>query len=397
MRASVRVATLNNYRGGRRAFAAFIAHTAAGQPGIDRETARREANQLVRSPHQLRALLTNPYVLPNFIMYARTRRLKASTIRVYLNGVRFFTRTPLTAALPLPDAVEYLLKGCEGQDALAAAESKQAASEPPTTTAEDRDEPPVEAARPRGGRKETAPVPVDVVTKVLARLATQVRNASQADGFKFKLLAALCVVGFQGCLRQSEYIAGKNALKWLRLCDVGWKGAPGGLGQLGQLSWVLANPNSTELTLTIRAAKTAKRYKERVVVLEAAPEGSETICPVRLVAAYLKARVALPGCRTTDPAFVKDNSKPPTLSWFNKSLRSRLKYAGLANPERFASHSLRAGAATGASANDATAEEVQALGFWQSNAYRAYVDTHAVEKRARGARRTLMGAMQAAL
>ena len=195
-------------------------------------------------------------------------------------------------------------------------------------------------------------------------------------------------VGFYGCLRVSEYLAGRDRSKALRLCDVEWAAAPVGLppAELGR--WV-QDHQPQFVVLSLRNAKTSRPGEVQRVRFSRLPPQDAAVCPVRLMAGYLATRVALAGCSVTSPLFVLPSGQPPKLSWFNIAITRLARGCGEREPWRFTSHSLRIGAATTATAQGATPDEVMALGRWRSAAYQVYVSESARQAAAGKARTRL--------
>jgi hypothetical protein len=92
-----------------------------------------------------------------------------------------------------------------------------------------------------------------------------------------------------------------------------------------------------------------------------------TICPVKAILAYIAARGTHQG-----PFFYFANGRMLTRERFVKEMRSALSKAGM-DPDVYAGHSLRIGAATVAYTKGIEDSTIMTLGRWKSNAYQRYI------------------------
>ncbi len=92
------------------------------------------------------------------------------------------------------------------------------------------------------------------------------------------------------------------------------------------------------------------------------------LCPVAALAAYCAVRGS-----ARVPYFRFKDGKPLTRERFVHHFREALAAAGL-DPQRFAGHSFRKGAATTAAACGLEDSLLQTLGRWESNAYQLYIE-----------------------
>ena len=90
-------------------------------------------------------------------------------------------------------------------------------------------------------------------------------------------------------------------------------------------------------------------------------------CPVRLLAAYVKVRGSSPG-----PLFCDGANNPISPGRFRAVLRTALAHANLSTLH-ITPHSFRIGAATYAATKGMSAQQIQAMGRWQSSAFQKYV------------------------
>jgi hypothetical protein len=90
---------------------------------------------------------------------------------------------------------------------------------------------------------------------------------------------------------------------------------------------------------------------------------SDDLCPVAAITAYMALRGDSQG-----PFFRFSNTRPLTKDQFTKHVREALTYIGY-NPEAYASHSFRGGAATTAAERGIEDSVIKALGRWKSDLY----------------------------
>lgn len=129
--------------------------------------------------------------------------------------------------------------------------------------------------------------------------------------------------------------------------------------------------STDRIILKVRWSKTIQ-CKERFfnVTLFAIPG---VLCPVRAVI-YAFSLVSLP---PLSPAFVSSKSGDPlTGGMFNKILKEVVSKSGIGGPDKcYSSHSFRRGSATWAMVCGVPGEVVKMFGDWKSAAYLSYVDS----------------------
>ena len=370
--------SLPTYESGRKLFARFITLTVcASNPPGPRSGITRTAQRIANTPGLLRRLLEYPTILPHFIAFARGLGRRASTISTYVHGIRFFAHAPCYSPPPLPHNVVLLLRGCRNLEARAKA--KGVVSLSPTfatlsAVGQETDAPtPTPAPTPTWRRGKAPPVLGPMVTNCLEALHARVSRAPEGT-FDTILLAAMLAVGFNGCLRISEYLALGDTDKWLRVCDVTWAGVPPAVqaDTPSLVAW-LGTHSTAAMQLGIRADKTSRPGDVRIVRIPTSPAEQWWQCPVRLLAHYLSLRATRLPCVSTDPLFVLASGRPPNLHWFNTALKHVLGQCGVPDAKRYSSHSLRRGMASTLASLGAPAEEVKAMGRWASTAYKGYI------------------------
>ena len=92
--------------------------------------------------------------------------------------------------------------------------------------------------------------------------------------------------------------------------------------------------------------------------------------PINLPVRYMVLRKNQP----SSPAFMFEDGSYLTRQRFTASLRGLLLAAGF-DPDTYASHSFRIGAATTAAAAGLPDWQIQAMGRWSSDCYRRYIVT----------------------
>ena len=127
--------------------------------------------------------------------------------------------------------------------------------------------------------------------------------------------------------------------------------------------------NSTYIRLNIQASKTDPFRQGQTVTIGA----TSTSTYPRALKTYLELLEST-FSRPSSPLFVFKDRAYLTRSKLTTTLRNLLLAAGL-NPDHYASHSFRIGAATSAAAAGLPDWQIQAMGRWSSNCYTRYIHT----------------------
>ena len=120
------------------------------------------------------------------------------------------------------------------------------------------------------------------------------------------------------------------------------------------------------LRIRLKSSKTDP-FRNGVDIYIGRIQNDTNLCPVRAVQHYL----ALRGTRS-GPLFIWPDNKPLVKSRFVSLLREALKRAGL-DPEKYAGHSFRIGAASTAAMRGLEDSTIKTLGRWNSGAYTRYI------------------------
>ena len=128
--------------------------------------------------------------------------------------------------------------------------------------------------------------------------------------------------------------------------------------------------NSTYIRLHNKASKTDPFRQGQTVTIGAT---NTSTCPLRALNNYLELLQSTPS-RPSSPLFVFKDRAYLTRSKLTTTLRNLLLAAGL-NPNHYASHSFRIGAATSAAAAGLLDWQIQAMGRWSSNCNTRYIHT----------------------
>lgn len=122
--------------------------------------------------------------------------------------------------------------------------------------------------------------------------------------------------------------------------------------------------NTSMVSIRIKASKTDP-FRQGVTIYLGVTK--TPICPVKALLAYIAVRGTQQGA-----LFKFSNGKMLTREKFVREIRSALSKAGL-DPEVYAGHSFRIGAATVAYAKGIEDSTIMTLGRWKSNAYQRYI------------------------
>lgn len=125
-----------------------------------------------------------------------------------------------------------------------------------------------------------------------------------------------------------------------------------------------SHSNTSVVSVKIKASKTDPFRLGNTVFLGAT---GTRLCPVNAILAYTAVRGNNPG-----PLFYFHDKSLLTRDRLVNFVRTGLQKAGL-NPEAYAGHSFRIGAATTAHAHGIDDSTIMTLGRWKSNAYQRYV------------------------
>ena len=165
-------------------------------------------------------------------------------------------------------------------------------------------------------------------------------------------LRAALLLGFWGFFRSEAY------------CSV--RGRPSTLRR-GDVSRCWLKDGSIFLVLRLRKSK-ARQFKEDTVYLHSVSGGH---CPVVEVVRFLDISASLSGLSGSSQ-LLEIPGNPLSVKVLNGLLRALVLRAGL-DPQRFSSHSLRAGAATHAANAGVSPLLIQKLGRWSSGCFANYV------------------------
>ena len=125
-----------------------------------------------------------------------------------------------------------------------------------------------------------------------------------------------------------------------------------------------SNEHTSCIAVKIKASKTDP-FRQGVTVYLGAT--GTNLCPVKAILAYIAVRGSAPG-----PFFHFNNGRFLTRDRLVKELRAALSKAHL-DPDLYAGHSFRIGAATVAHAQGIDDSMIMTLGRWKSNAYQRYI------------------------
>lgn len=128
--------------------------------------------------------------------------------------------------------------------------------------------------------------------------------------------------------------------------------------------WVDDTSKPSLLSVKIKQSKTDPFCQGVTIVMG---RTDSQLCPVAVILAYMAMRGPGDG-----PLFQFQDSRPLTRQRLIVELRKALTIAGF-QPENFAGHSFRIGAATTAAACGIPIATIKALGRWKSEAYQLYI------------------------
>ena len=255
------------------------------------------------SPADLRALLSEPWIVGSFVGALYMEGLGAGSARSYLSGLQHFASDLDGLAPTIHPAVQMVLRGFTSLG--------------PSLTDK---------------RPPITPLLLEALLLAIPSFPSPYEPA---------LFRAIFSLAFYGCFRVSEYLKSKDEGKWLRLCDIS-----------------VSSPDV--LVVSLKKSKTMQRAHAIPVSLPSVPGVS---CPVAAMRAFLAIR---PSLASAAPLFYSRNLRGPVdAKQANCYLRGLLTFMGVSNALSFSSHSFRIGAASAAAAKPgASLAELQALGRW---------------------------------
>ena len=128
------------------------------------------------------------------------------------------------------------------------------------------------------------------------------------------------------------------------------------------------------LEVTMNWTKTIQ-FGERSIVAPLIKIKNSVLCPYTAYMRMIKVVKADKG----DPLFVLNNGKPVSYYLYQKKLRSLLDVLQL-DSSLYSSHSFRRGFATFAFRHNISADNIQILGDWRSEAYKRYISLSVEDK-----------------
>ena len=206
----------------------------------------------------------------------------------------------------------------------------------------------------RGVKKEQASQPKRARLPITPAILQEIRQvwSKEPSKWDYVMLWAACCLGFFGFLRSGEFTAPEDG-----------EFDP---GQHLSFSDVAADSLVDPRVLSIKI-KQSKTDPFRLGVTIFVGKTDSSLCPVSAVLAYMARRGPGEG-----PLFRFQSGLPLSRSRLVEALREVLGIAGY-NPEEYAGHSFRIGAATTAAACGIPIDTIKTLGRWKSDAYRLYV------------------------
>lgn len=175
-----------------------------------------------------------------------------------------------------------------------------------------------------------------------------------AQGDRGTMLWAAACLCFFGCLRAGEALAPESG-RFDPKAHLGWEDVM--LDPAEKPEWI---------KVKIKESKTDRLRKGALITL---CRTREPVCPVVALLKFMGLRKAGSG-----PFFRLTEGKGLDRKVFVQEVKEALRRSGR-SAEGISGHSFRIGAATEASRNGASDEQIKALGRWSSRAYRGYVRT----------------------
>ena len=253
-----------------------------------------------------------------YIAHLNRRKLRHSTVSVYLSAVR-----SLHVSEGYPDPLKDSHRLHQALKAIALEQSAQRRKQP-------------------------------ITFKILSELQTYT-NIENYDSY---MMWAAINLGYFGALRASEYCI--TQLKFdckmnLCICDVKFEKE--------------SNVSPGNMSVFLKCSKNDQYSNGIKLVIGCS--GTD-VCASCTVKNYLKRRSLLFGDQPHAPLFIFGNGDPLTRTLLNKHIKLIMSLLGT-DCTQYSGHSLRAGAATDAARNGLSDWEIKVLGRWSSDAYQRYI------------------------
>ena len=197
-----------------------------------------------------------------------------------------------------------------------------------------------------------------ITAAILDRMCS-VLNTGYLTSYMDCLLNAVCVTAFFGFLRCAEFTINndKDFDPAFNLC-------------LGDLAF-----QETHAELLLKSSKTDP-FRHGIIIQLYKNTANHKLCPYTKLQTYLSRRNERFLCRlnSTEPLFLTENGTPLTRSVFMLHVKRIISRLGL-DSANFTGHSFRVGASTSASSARLEDHLIRTLGRWSSDCYRTYIRT----------------------
>lgn len=249
-------------------------------------------------------------------------RLRFSTIKLYLCGIRF-AYLQAGKYSPLADTDQHKLLRLS---TICRAIRKQQG----------------QATKPR----------LPITYHILQQIVTLLRSGVFSP-FLCLMFEAACLVAFYGFLRCGEFTVKHSFDPAFNLC-------------IGDISFVNHNQS---VTIRLKSSKTDPFRKGVPVILYA----NSSLCPLTSLRKYLQSRTRMHHS-LQDPLFISDNHVALTRTVFISKLKVLLQTLNHDHTS-YSGHSFRIGAATSAAQAHVPDHLIKTLGRWTSDSYTRYIRT----------------------
>lgn len=203
--------------------------------------------------------------------------------------------------------------------------------------------------------KKAEPITVQILEKITCLETTSIQDLN------FSVASRVAFAGFlrmgEFTVKPSQTVEAEETFQATRLTR----------------SDVTFSTDDSHAILRLKRSKSDTNHRGVEIVLSADPD--DRICPVRALRTLFLYQPELP----TAPLFGWDN-RPLERTWMISQLRSKLTSAGVILSPSYSGHSFRRGAAQRASDMGLLHEDIQALGRWNSDAFKRYFKQNLSQK-----------------
>ena len=192
-----------------------------------------------------------------------------------------------------------------------------------------------------------------ITFKILQEIVTCLQCGFFNHDYMDLTFQTACVLAFYGFLRCNEFTCRTVFDPDSNLC-------------VSDINFV----SECEVTVNLKATKT-DIFRQGIIISLFKIEG--VVCPYKLLSQLMSVRLNL-NAKQNDSFLVEETGKPLSRNYFISKLKTILIALGYSDKD-YSGHSFRSGAATSASSQGIEDSMIQTLGRWKSDCFKRYIRT----------------------